>query len=63
MGDLQAIAEILRSTEFCCVGCGKGIKGADIKGSMKHPFCAACFADIWDNDYDKYFASLALSHS
>lgn len=38
-----------------CVACGSA--EAD-KGSMKHPYCAKCFQEIFHGDYDAYIHSL-----
>jgi len=45
-----------------CVECGKTIKGKDMEGSMKHPYCKKCFKKVWNNDYDKYLEWLACCH-
>lgn len=41
-----------------CAECG----GRATMGSMKHPYCVACFARAWGNDYDAYFRWLSETH-
>ena len=44
---------------FKCVECGKKAT----KGSMKHPYCEACFEQVWNNDYDEYGEWLRTKHN
>jgi hypothetical protein len=37
-----------------CVECRKEAT----EGSMRHPYCKACFKRVWNNNQDRYFAWL-----
>ena len=45
-----------------CVECGKSIEAREVRGSIKHPYCAKCFEKVWHNDYEAYFVWLAETH-
>lgn len=47
-----------KAFDCSCVECGK----LATKGSFKHPYCAKCFKEVWDNDYNKYFTWLEETH-
>lgn len=35
-----------------CIKCGSN---KAICGSLKHPYCAKCFKEEWNEDYKRYF--------
>ena len=46
---------------FMCVECQEPIKGK-MKGSMKHPYCEACYTKVWHDDDMEYLAFLHRTH-
>jgi hypothetical protein len=46
---------------FLCCGCDNEIKGS-VKGSLKHPYCEACFLRKFKGDYKKYYEWVNKAH-
>jgi len=44
--------------ELVCADCGEQAT----EGSMKHPFCRACFMERFGGDYNKYYEFLKRTH-
>ena len=49
-----------KKIRFRCVECGKIT--ADIKESMKHPYCKECFKKVYNDDYEKYHEWMQENH-
>lgn len=49
----------MTAIKLICVRCGKDAS----EGSMKHPYCAKCFKEVWNNDYREYFRWLDNFHN
>lgn len=54
----------LREEEgYACAYCSKTIDFENVRGTMKHPICKKCYLVKFNNDYDKYYKDVILSHA